>query len=824
MASSTTAFQYTSLYVKISEAKKLPSRDVSGQRDPFCILKIDNETVARTATVFKTLEPFWGEEYSLHVPSEFQDLAVFVYDYDILGSKEPLGKVLLDRAAIIKSPRGLDKWFPLTPISRDDDVQGEILVEFALEYFGEDTKRISMTLVEARDLAARGGGHICDPFATVYYNGEHHSTQVMSKTRFPRWKRTIDLTMPHAACEPLKIVVFDKDKFLQDKFMGQVEMELTDLQIGQHYKTWYRLQHQEPKQKDKKKEMGSLRLKVQCREERILEATLYTPFVQLMLAAVENPSPEGSPLLIMLEDVMTMDRTALGHTLVRFYLAHGSVLPFLDTLTTREIYNTTSPGTLFRANSLASKSFDQFMKIVGLPYLHETIYHVIDTVYNEKKACELDIDTLKQASKVKSEHVAQKTVESSIRTLSAYVEAILDAIFSSISKCPTLLRMALRQLWLRAAEKYKEPEYMDVPYLAITGFMFLRFFVPAILSPKLFAVRDEHPDQRTERTLKLIAKLVQNIGNLCTHLDAKEVYMNPMEHLLPQGAHGVKAFIQDLVQIDQRDVRKETGLKDGGYIHHLILHHGWLFKRSHASAVTSSLQYRKRYFELSNNALLYAQNEKKTGEIKSYPVNWIKLVEKLDEGAFHRKHMFQVVITPTGPIVSDEGQTTLYLQAADVNEQNRWVSVIRKACLWNRDMQPVYHPGAFKKNKWTCCRTGSNLAPGCSQCHRGNTISDWRDPLDPDLDAQVIYSQFSQGRSMLIKKYLPLPEEDGNLSMRDGSTSPTSMTSSGATSLQDQDGGVALSAASQSAMEDYCRDLLEILENISWHHSQIHAP
>jgi hypothetical protein len=39
----------------------------------------------RTATVFKSLEPFWGEEYSLHVPSEFQDVAVFVYDYDILG-------------------------------------------------------------------------------------------------------------------------------------------------------------------------------------------------------------------------------------------------------------------------------------------------------------------------------------------------------------------------------------------------------------------------------------------------------------------------------------------------------------------------------------------------------------------------------------------------------------------------------------------------------------------------------------------------------------------------------------------------------------------
>ena len=29
-----------------------------------------------------------------------------------------------------------------------------------------------------RDLASRGGGHICDPFSTVYYNEEHYSTQV----------------------------------------------------------------------------------------------------------------------------------------------------------------------------------------------------------------------------------------------------------------------------------------------------------------------------------------------------------------------------------------------------------------------------------------------------------------------------------------------------------------------------------------------------------------------------------------------------------------------------------------------------------------------
>ena len=80
----------------------------SSHRNPFCVLKVDNEAVARsvaqlpdalprllsrksmmfyfrTATVYRTLEPFWGEEYTLHVPNEFQAVSVHVFDHDLMG-------------------------------------------------------------------------------------------------------------------------------------------------------------------------------------------------------------------------------------------------------------------------------------------------------------------------------------------------------------------------------------------------------------------------------------------------------------------------------------------------------------------------------------------------------------------------------------------------------------------------------------------------------------------------------------------------------------------------------------------------------------------
>ena len=53
--------------------------------------------------------------------------------------------------------------------------------------------------------------------------------------------------------------------------------------------------------------------------------------------------------------------------------------------------------------------------------------------------------------------------------------------------------------------------------------------------------------------VSICSQLVQNIGNLCLELDAKEMYMSPMAHILPTAVRRLKEFIQSLVQIDQKD-------------------------------------------------------------------------------------------------------------------------------------------------------------------------------------------------------------------------------------------------------------------------------
>ncbi|XP_058491354.1 rasGAP-activating-like protein 1 [Solea solea] len=755
----------TSLYFRIVEGRNLPAKDVSGTSDPYCIVKVDNEVVARTATVWKNLNPFWGEEYTLHLPMGFHSLSFHVIDEDTIGHDDVIGKITLSKDAIRSQAKGVDSWLNLTRIDPDEEVQGEI--HLSLELL-KDTDKISLRcqVIEARDLAPRDISGTSDPFARVIFNNHSAETLIIKKTRFPHWGETLELELdPEELSEEgnVTVEVWDWDMVGKNDFLGKVEIPSACLHKTPLLEGWFRLLPLGNNDVDAGGKLGALRLKVRLVEDRILPSVYYQPLIDLLVESVISPAEvEDSSALTMLEDVTTVEsRQDVAMTLVKIYLGQGLVVPFLDYLNTREVNHTTDPNTLFRSNSLASKAMEQFMKAVGMLYLHEVLKPIINRIFDEKKyieldPCKIDLNRTRRIS-FKGAVSEAEVRDSSVEMLQSYLTSIIESIVGSVDQCPAVMRVAFKQLHKRVEEQFAEPENEDVKYLAISGFFFLRFFAPAILTPKLFQLRDQHADTRTSRTLLLLAKALQSVGNLGLQLGhGKEQWMAPLHPIILRSVASVKDFLDKLIDIDH-DIVSEVPQR-AVFIPSVAVKEGYLHKhKAEGPQLLSRFAFKKRYFWLTSETLSYAKTP--DWQVRSsIPIQCVCAVERVDENAFQQQNVMQVITQ------DNDGQTnTMYMQCKNVNELNQWLSAIRKVSIYNEHMLPSFHPGAHRSGKWTCCLQADRAVTGCSRTHSAVTLGDWSDPLDPDVETQTIYKQLFQGRDKLRKKYLELPDADETL-------------------------------------------------------------
>ncbi|XP_046904400.1 rasGAP-activating-like protein 1 [Hypomesus transpacificus] len=759
----------TSLYFRIVEGRNLSAKDVSGTSDPYCIVKVDNEVVARTATVWKNLNPFWGEEYTLHLPMGFHTLSFYVMDEDTIGHDDVIGKLSLSKEAIGSQAKGLDSWMNLIRVDPDEEVQGEI--HLGLELL-KDAQRIGLRchFIEARDLAPRDISGTSDPFARILFNNHSAETSIIKKTRFPHWGETLELELEMEELTEGGIVtleVWDWDMVGKNDFLGKVEIPFACLLKTPLLQGWFRLLPLGNDDDDAGGKLGALRLKVRLVEDRILPSLYYQPLLDLLVESVISPAEvEDHSPLTMLEEVTTVEsRQDVAMTLVKIYLGQGLVVPFLDYLNIREVNHTSDPNTLFRSNSLASKAMEQFMKGVGMLYLHEVLKPIINRIFDDKKyieldPCKIDLNRTRRIS-FKGAVSEAEVRESSVEMLQGYLANIVESIVSSVAQCPPVMRVAFKQLHKRVEEQFPEPQNEDVKYLAISGFFFLRFFAPAILTPKLFHLRDQHADTRTSRTLLLLAKAVQSVGNLGLQLGhGKEQWMAPLHPIILCSVASVKDFLDKLIDIDHDSVSEVP--QRAVFLPSVTVKEGFLQKhKAEGPQLLSRFAFKKRYFWLTSETLSYAKTP--DWQVRSsIAIQRVVAVERVDENAFQQQNVMQVVTQ------DNDGQLhPMYIQCKNVNELNQWLSAIRKASIYNKRMLPSFHPGAHRSGKWTCCLQTDRAALGCSRTHSAVTLGDWSDPLDPDAEAQTIYKQLLQGRDKLSKQYLEMPasqaplEEDG---------------------------------------------------------------
>ncbi|XP_046401824.1 uncharacterized protein LOC124167829 [Ischnura elegans] len=79
----------------IIRASDLVAKDLNGFSDPYCEVKVDGQLKYRSSVRKKTLNPSWEETTIVELPTGQQTLQVDLWDHDVLGKHDFLGRVTL---------------------------------------------------------------------------------------------------------------------------------------------------------------------------------------------------------------------------------------------------------------------------------------------------------------------------------------------------------------------------------------------------------------------------------------------------------------------------------------------------------------------------------------------------------------------------------------------------------------------------------------------------------------------------------------------------------------------------------------------------------
>ncbi|KAI0735157.1 Rho GTPase activation protein [Earliella scabrosa] len=321
--------------------------------------------------------------------------------------------------------------------------------------------------------------------------------------------------------ENLEIVVWREKRLTRPSIIGNVVIVLVNFRRGDAVEGWFPVLHGGQASST---QAGEMRLKIRVDEEIILPYSVYSRMLKTL------HSRNHLDWMRELETRLKMKN--VNNNIMSIAIAKNVLLENIKELADREVDGT---QTCDRGNTVFTKTVELYMSWYGMAFLEASVGPSIRRLCSEKVAIEVDPVRIGKGG---------RAVEKNVELLVTWCTEFWDRIYDTRRQCPTELRQLFEHIRRLVETRYRvrDDNNRELPWQSVSAFCFLRFIVPAILHPHLFGLLPGLPDLAVQRSLTLIAKVIQSLANLNPNVQ-KEEYMRGVKDFLTNSLQAMIDYI-----------------------------------------------------------------------------------------------------------------------------------------------------------------------------------------------------------------------------------------------------------------------------------------